>query len=216
MLSTIDSRLIAFIAITGVIASSQSAPVSSSPIASPPAQQQIPIENTLAGQVMKLSPDQIVLKKQDRAIVVLHLSPKTVVWSDLWVKSIPVQVGDRIYAKVSRRPDNSFDVQKMWVNIVSLVGKVSRIEKKAPALQISLENQLLGSMVVNIDPRTLVSRQGKETPYSLHPVELHEGDTVRIIGRQMHNGSAIATKLSLEPPMNNDAQPKIPPSLTSP
>ncbi len=211
-------RLIALVAIAGAIAngSTQAAPVSHSPSASPPTRQQIPVENSLAGEVMKLSPDQIVLKKQDRAVVVLHLSPKTVVWSDLWVKSIPVQVGDHIYANVNRRPDQSFDVQNMWVNIVNLVGKISKVEKKASGLQISLENQLLGSMVVNIDPRMLVNRQGKETPYSVHPVELHQGDTVRIIGRQLHDGSAIATKLIMESPMTNDAQPKISPSLTHP
>lgn len=199
--SKIALRLVAFAVIVGSLAngsSSQSAPVSPTPVSSPPARQQTPVENFVSGEVMKLSPDEIVVKKQDRAIVVLHLSPKTDVWSGLWVKSIPIQVGDQIYADVKRRTDGSFDIQKMWVNIVNLVGNISSVEKKTPGLQINLENPSLGSVVVKIDPRTLVNRQGKETPYSVTPIELHEGEVVRIIGRRLRDGSAIATKLILD------------------
>lgn len=202
VLFKIALRFVVFAAITGAIAngsSSQSAPVSPSSRSSPPAtQQQTPVENFISGEVVKLSPNQIVLKRQDRAIVVLHLSPKTDVWSGLWVKSIPVQVGDRIYADVKRRPDGSFDIRRMWVNIINLVGNISSVEKNPPGLQIGIENRLLGSVVVQIDPRTQVNRQGKETPYSATPVELYKGETVRIIGRRLRDGSAIATKLFLE------------------
>lgn len=201
-------KLIAFVLIAGVIpivcypkanaAPLQAKPVSASPVPSSPLKEETPVENFLSGQVVKVSPDQILLKQQARGIIVLHLLPTTNVWEGLWVKSIPIAVGDQIDARVERRDDGVFDVQKMWVNIISLEGNILSVEKKADGLQFSLLNQFVGTVIVKIEPRTEVTLQGKKATFSNSLIESRAGKLVRIVGRRLRNGSVIATKLLLE------------------
>lgn len=201
-------RLVAFVLIAGAISivcypkanasPLQAKPVSASPVPSPPLKEETPVENFLSGQVVKVTPGHILLKQQARGIIVLHLLPTTKVWEGLWVRSIPIAVGDQIDARVKRRDDGVFDVQKMWVNIISLEGNILSVEKKADGLQFSLLNQFVGTVIVKIEPRTEVTLQGKEATFSNSLIESREGKLVRIVGRRLRNGSVIATKLLFE------------------
>lgn len=171
-------------------------PVKENPVSSPKAQ--TPVENILSGQVVKVSSKEILLKQQDRTNIVLHLLPATDIWEGLWVKSVPIAVGDRIKAKVKRRSDGVFEAQKIWINVINLVGDISKVEKKANGLLLKLQNRYLGSVIVVIDPRTEVTLKGKQVTFSTSPVELHAGEQVRIIGRRLRNGVVIATNLLFE------------------
>lgn len=200
-------RLVAFVLIAGAISivcypkanasPLQAKPVSASPVPSP-LKEETPVEEFLSGQVVKVTPGHILLKQQARGIIVLHLLPTTNVWEGLWVKSIPIAVGDQIDARVKRRNNGVFDVQKMWVNIISLEGNILSVEKKADGLQFSLINQFVGTVIVKIEPRTEVTLQGKEATFSNSLIESREGKPVRIVGRRLRDGSVIATKLLFE------------------
>ena len=190
-------RLVTFVTIAGAIAQKINAtPVQENLVSSPDAQ--IPVENVLSGQVVKVSPKEILLRQQERNDIVLHLLPTTDIWEGLWVKSIPIAVGDHIKAKVARRSNGVFEAQKIWVNVVNLVGDISKVEKKADGLLLNLQNRYLGSVVVAIDPRTEVTLKGKQVTFSTSSVELHAGEQVRIIGRRLRNGVVIATNLLFE------------------
>ncbi len=201
-------RLVAFLLIAGSIpivcypkanaSPLQAKLVSASPVPSPPLKEETPVEDFLSGQVVKVTPGHILLKQQAGSIIVLHLLPTTNVWGGLWVKSIPIAVGDRIDARVKRRNNGVFDVQKMWVNIVSLEGDILSVQKKADGFQLSLLNRFVGTVIVKIEPRTEVTRQGKEVTFSNSLIELRTGKLVRIVGRRLRNGSVIATELLVE------------------
>lgn len=201
-------RLVAFVLVAGAMSEvcypkanaspSQEKPVSASPVPSPPLEK-TPVEKLLSGQVVKVSPNEILLKQQDRGNIVLHLLPTTTIWEGLWVKSIPVAVGDHINARVERRSEGVFDAQNIWINVVNLVGNISNVEKRADGLLLNMQNRFLGSVIVMIDPRTEVTIQkGKQATFGTNPVQLHKGEQVRIIGRRLRNGAVLAIKLLFE------------------
>lgn len=152
-----------------------------------------------SGVVVEATPGGMLIKTSDRGNVVLRLSHATEVWEGLWVGGIPVGAGDRVIAWGRRQADGSLDVAKLWVNIVNLIGPISKTEKGAGGPRLHVRDRHMGSMIVRIDQRTAVpGRNGQRAPFGSEPVDLLQGQRVQVIGRQLGDGSVLATNLLVD------------------
>ncbi len=144
----------------------------------------------VAGKVIQVSSEQVLLETIDHSNIVLHLSPKTFVWKQLWFRNSSIAVGDTVRAEGWREADGSLDVKTLFVNIVNLMGSISSIKQEPGGFQLCLQDRFLGSVLVKVRQQTLVRQ-----PFGNRPVELHQGQLLRVIGRKLKDGSVVAVDL---------------------
>lgn len=147
------------------------------------------------GTVIDVRPDRILVQTAYHGNVTLHLSPETKIWDGLWLNSIPTESGDDVTATVRRRADGSLYVEQLYINIVNLYGSISNLEKTPEGLQFRMQ-QYSRSVTVEIDRRTgVLNEKGRTVAFGDQPVDLRNGQTVRVIGRRLRDGSVVAATL---------------------
>lgn len=147
----------------------------------PPPGASMLIEEYASGPAVAVDTDKLVIKTYDRGDVTLHLSSRTEVWENLYVKDIPIEVGDRITAWGPRRADGSHDVEKLWVNLVNLRGTMSNIKRGTSDLQFTLRDTRRGMFSIIIQQQA--SRVGNGP---------RENQPCQVVGRKLKDGSVLA------------------------
>lgn len=173
----------------------QSLDTSSPPPPPPPPGTSLIVDKYATGEVTEVSRDRILLKTSYGGNVVLRLLPETAVWKGEWNGSLPIEVGDQIKAWGEPRTGGTFDVEKMWVNIVNLRGTISNIERESGGLRLRHHDACQGLFLVKIDQRTLVNRDGRAVTFGSSPIDLREGRHLQIVGLKLKDGSVLATRL---------------------
>lgn len=139
-----------------------------------------------AGQVQLLSP---------WGQVTLLLSPTSQIWKGAWDRAAPIAIADEIKAWGQPQADATFAVERMWVNIVNLIGPISGATPIAGGVRVQQQDRHTGLHTVTIDARTMVEQDGRDRAYSSEVVQLREGQRWQTIGLQVANGSVQATRL---------------------
>jgi hypothetical protein len=185
---------------------SQAAPSISPPpgITAPPPPPVTPtprqvIDNYAGGIATAVSGGQITLSADPgsrSASLYLRLSTSTQIWEGDWNPGLPIEIGDHIDAWGNPRGQDVLDVEKMWVNIVNLMGTISDIRQVQGGLQLQHQDSRMGAHTVLVDQRTLVNRQANpEITYSAAAVSLDVGQFLQVIGLKLKDGTIKATRL---------------------
>lgn len=157
------------------------------------------IQNYAGGNVVTVGENVITLKASpgsSRDTVELHLSASTQIWKGEWNPNAAIEVGDHVDAWGQPEGTNVLDVEKMWVNIVNLMGTISSIKQVQGGLLVQHQDSRTGAHTVIIDQRTIVDSQGSlEITYSNASVALHVGQLLQIIGLRLKDGTIRATRL---------------------
>ncbi len=161
----------------------------------PPPGTSLVIDKFVSGNVVALSLPQIRIRTEAPGDVLLYLSATTDVWEGRFVRTIPIEIGDRLTVwGTPRNGAKAFDVEKLWINIVNLIGPISRIQPEGQGLRFSQRDRHMGATAVRIDPRTLIAGSaGLREPYSSRPIALREAQVIQVIGRRLKDGSVLAT-----------------------
>lgn len=156
------------------------------------------IENYAGGVVLSVTGSTITLRTDSgsrAAQIELHLSSSTRIWEGSWGSSLPIEGGDHIDAWGTPQGTNVLAVEKMWVNIVNLMGTVESVKQAPGGLQVQHQDSRTGTHSVVIDHRTIVDRQeSPEVTYS-SAIVLHPGQFLQIIGLRLKGGTVRATRL---------------------
>ena len=133
---------------------------------------------SVSGRVVSVAPDQIVVMTADQRCVAIPLSLYEI-WDNLWVREIPIEVGDDV-----TEADPGHGTPRLCVNIVNLQGTVSNMRQEADAMLFDVRSEGPRNRVnsVRVEPRARVSGSGAR-----------ESQSVRVIGRRLKGGSVLAT-----------------------
>lgn len=154
------------------------------------------VEKYLGGSVTGVAPGQVKLRSYDGEYV-LRLTAGSQIWKGAWGNNAIIEVGDRIEAWGTRQDGGFFDVERMWVNIVNLIGPVSNIHEATDHLQLTQRDRFRGPLSVLIDSETLVVSNGAQQPYTPGQLHVTEGAAPQIIGLLLKDGSVRATRVFL-------------------
>lgn len=166
----------------------------------PPDAVSVAIENYSSGNAIELSAEKILIQTFE-GDVMLHISPKTEVWEGLWVKEIPIEIGSHIIAWGERQGDGSLLVEKMWVDIVNLLGSILDITEDQDSLQIVIDEKRSGSEIkVVVNERFATSEDGQhKVQFGSEPIVIYKGQIVQVIGRRFEDGTVLATNFLTAP-----------------
>lgn len=134
--------------------------------------------SSVSGRAVSVAVDQVVVSAPDHGCVALQLSSYEV-WDNLWVKNIPIEVGDDIFAS-----DTPFG-PRLYVNIVNLMGIISNVKREGDLLTFDLEYGARygakgGKDRINVDGHARVSGSGPR-----------EGQGGQVVGRRLKDGSVV-------------------------
>lgn len=152
------------------------------------------IENYLGGYASKVAPDNIQLRTYEGDYT-LHLSGTTEIWKGKYDRSAVIEVGDRIEAWGQPRLGGHLDVERMWVNIVNLIGQISDIRQGPGVVYLTHQDRFRGPMSVVVDNSTLVPATAGEAPFAADRIALPEGRRLQIIGLLLKDGTVRATRI---------------------
>jgi hypothetical protein len=110
-------------------------------------------------------------------------------------RAAPIAIADEIKAWGQPQADATFAVERMWVNIVNLIGPISGATTIAGGVRVQQQDRHTELHTVTIDARTIVEQDGRDHTYSSEVMQLREGERWQIIGVQLANGSVQATRL---------------------
>ena len=151
-------------------------------------------EKYLGGWVIGVAPGQLKVRAYDGQYVA-QISKDSEIWKGDWDKNATIEAGDRIEARGTRRDGWYFDVERMWVNIVNLIGPVSNIRETTEHLQLTQQDRFRGPLSVAVDRRTLIVSSGQEQLYAPGQLRLIPGQRPQIIGLLLKDGSVRATRV---------------------
>lgn len=166
----------------------------------PPVGASLVVERFASGSVMEVNDKRILLTNPTRGTLVLHLSRTTAVWKGGWDSGRPIEVGDQVAAWGEPRAGGTeYDVEKMWVNIVNLQGRISNVRQGPSGPQFRLQDRYLGPQQVAMQSTTLINRpDGRETPFGADLVAPRDGQFLQVIGLRLKDGSVQATRVFLD------------------
>lgn len=181
---------------SGQLAQTQPPPGLAPPPTPPSTSQPLqPVANYRDGTVLSVSGDQVVLQTKSRGNVSLQLSSATRIWKGGWNSGLPINVGDHVDAWGTPN-GTGLNVEKMWVNIVNLMGKITSLTSTSGSPQLNFADGRTGNQVVQINQNTIVDQGTKpETTYGSGTVSLQTGQLMQIIGLLLSDGTVQATRL---------------------
>jgi uncharacterized protein DUF5666 len=150
------------------------------------------------GRVVKLDGKTIRIATANEEVD-LEVSPSTVIWDGItWVANIPTEAGDFVTAWGVWNPDHSFAVQKLYINIVNLQGRVSNVSQGTGSGSFIIADQYGKTQRVIVAASSeIYEGAGSGSRYGEKPVLPQNGEDVQVIGREMKDGSVLAVNLSL-------------------
>jgi len=151
------------------------------------------------GHVIKLDSKMIHISTEN-GDVELDISASTVNWDGInWVSNIPTTIGDFITAWGIWNTDHSFTVQRFYVNIENLRGKVSNVIRGSKVASFDVMDQYQQINHINVLPLTEINQGGTGTKSSFqeNPVLPQNGEYVEIVGRALDDGSISAVNITL-------------------
>ncbi len=133
----------------------------------------------VSGRVVLIAPDHIVVQTADKGDVVLYPAYYKV-WNDLWVKDIPIEIGDEITAA-----DTPTGGPVLYVNIVNLIGTISNVRREGDLLLFEMEYEVRytgkrSSNTIKVEQRASVSGSGPR-----------EGQGGQVVGRRLKDGTVL-------------------------
>ncbi|MGI5837583.1 MAG: hypothetical protein ACOX87_13985, partial [Chloroflexota bacterium] len=133
----------------------------------------------VSGRVISMAPDHIVVNTADKGDVVLYPAYYKI-WDDLWVKDIPIELGDEITAA-----DTPTGGPVLYVNIVNLIGTISNVRREGDILLFDMEYNVRyrgerGSATIEVEGRARVSGTGPR-----------EGQGGQVVGRRLKDGNVL-------------------------
>lgn len=133
----------------------------------------------VSGRVVSIAPDHIVVNTADKGDVEPNPSFYRI-WDDLWVKDIPIEVGDEITAA-----DTPTGGPVLYVNIVNLIGTISNVRREGDILLFDMEYDVRysgerGFDTIEVDGRARVSG-----------TEPREGQKGQVAGRRLKDGTVL-------------------------
>ncbi|MGH2459203.1 MAG: hypothetical protein ACRDIY_10085 [Chloroflexota bacterium] len=152
------------------------------------------VEKYLGGWVTGVAPGRVKVRSYDGEYI-LRLAANSQLWKGAWNSNSTVEVGDRVEAWGTRQVGGFFDVERMWVNIVNLIGPVSNIHETANQMQLSQRDRFRGLLSVTIDPQTIVVSNRTQRLYSPGQLRLTAGESAQIIGLLLKDVSVRATRV---------------------
>lgn len=151
------------------------------------------VEEYEDGEVVHVTPKRLVIQTI-YGKVTLHLSSKTEVWENRFVREIPIQSGDRVIAWGKRRKDGSRDVERIWINLANLQGQITSPRALPEGSEFEQHDLRDGRTKVRIDPRTLIAvADTPKQPLKERHVEFAESQFLQVIGRRLNDGTVLAT-----------------------
>lgn len=200
-LKKITLGLVVFVPATQALASDLGVQLSSEdstpPPPLPPQRMSLIVDKYVAGEVVEVNENQIQLKTIHRGNVVLNLSPETAVWKGGWDRDLPIEIDDQIKAWGEPQGKEVFNVEKMWINIVNLLGTISNIrQESSKELQLHHHDSRRNkSHLVRIDYQTKVNQGDQERTFGDNPVDLRDGQFLQVVGLKLKDDSVLATRL---------------------
>ncbi len=191
ILLKVGAGLVAFVPAARLLAAG---PNERTPAPASPAQGPKPIANHVGGTVEKIAPNLLAVKAYNGTFT-LRLSTTSEVWKGKYDRNAIIDVGDRVEAWGQPQPGNNLDVERMWVNIVNLVGPISNIADNASTVALTCRDRHRGSLKVTIDQETLIPNGTQEVRYTQGVLSLQEGKQLQIIGLKLKDGSVRATRV---------------------
>lgn len=154
------------------------------------------LEEFLLGTIHEVHSNRLLVRVQGGSRVNFLFSVETTFWDNRWVKDIPIKPGDEVLARGSLLADRSFEAMELYINMVDLSGVVAAYEvvRDSGSLQL-LDREGTGHRVL-LDPRTSVLSAADDMPSSARTlvplggreVQLAEGQSIQVIGRQTEQG----------------------------
>jgi len=191
ILLKVGAGLVAFVPAARLLAAG---PNEHTPAPASPAEGPKPIVNHVGGTVEKIAPNLLAVKAYNGTFT-LRLSGTSEVWKGKYDRNAIIDVGDRVEAWGQPQPGNNLDVERMWVNIVNLVGPISNVADNASTVALTCRDRHRGSLKVTIDQETLISNGTQEVRYTQGALSLQEGKQLQIIGLKLKDGSVRATRV---------------------
>lgn len=148
----------------------------------------------VGGTVTGVRPGQIQLHSYDGNYT-LQLSAISQIWKGAWDRNATIEAGDRIDASGTRRPGGYFDVERMWVNIVNLIGPVSNAREGTDSVQFTQRDRFRGPISVVIDRQTAVVSNAQKQMFAPGQLHLAQGKVLQTIGVRFKDGSVHATRV---------------------
>lgn len=163
----------------------------------PPSNPTVPDDRIVIGDVVEIGEGSIVVSSTKRGLVTLQIGPETRYWKGRWDSQLPIEVGDHVGGYGEPNEDGTvFDMEQIEVNVVSLRGPVLTVSPTASGLDIVLEESYTGdSILIHVEPDTLVTTESGENTFEKTPIEIKVGDGFHIIGLRLEDGSVLATRL---------------------
>jgi hypothetical protein len=163
----------------------------------PDVAQDVVFENYATGVVREVTADRIILSTARLGDVELRLTPQSVVWKGDYEGTFPIEVGDNI--KAWGQPYDGgrvIDVEKIWVNIINFVGAISSVAATTEGLQFQLfDDRYDLQRLIKFNQRTAVMLpSGEEQAFTDSFIKLSDGQTLRVIGLELQDGSILAAR----------------------
>jgi hypothetical protein len=139
----------------------------------------------------------------------LRLRPDTVYDEGAWTGAIPIEVGDRVLARMGANGE----AESVWTNIAKVEGEVlAVIGGPAAPFQLRMRNarDVLDNRqtwdaghIVQVDPRTLIAlfEEGNRgaptpmTPAAARKIPVSPGDHWLVVGRRLPNDTVLAVSI---------------------
>lgn len=150
-----------------------------------------------SGIIDSVSQNQIVLHNY-KGVVTLHYSNDTLIWDGIdWVAKIGFEIGDRIIAWGKRNDDGSLTCEKLYINIVNFIGKVTEVVENQSSgdftSSLVITERFHGEQKINFVPLTIIDNgeidRRNYKDFSFIP---KKNETIQIIGRTMKDKTTLA------------------------
>lgn len=155
------------------------------------------VEKFVKGRVLEATPQLLVVETPERGEMILLLSPTTTIWDAGLARDIPIESGDGITAWVSPRRRGVCEANRLWVNWVSLQGRVTNLRGDQTGATFEHHTLGRGPLIVAVHPHTQLVTPELSLAFAHSTGILAEGALVQLIGRRLKDGSVLATTVSL-------------------
>lgn len=162
--------------------------------------EQLVIDKYVEGTVTAVAPDRITIAAVDGSSTILHFTPSTEVWEGRWVARIPIEPNDQVIVWGTRQIDGSLSLEKIWVNLVNLIGKSSSIREDGSRIELICNDRYKGEVRVAITEDSFIADSQSATKRSFkdHRIKPTDGQLIQVIGRQSKDGLVLATDVYLD------------------
>ena len=155
-------------------------------------------ENMVEGELLELSPNELLIRQEDGTEITLNLSNDTVYWEGIeWLTVFPVIEGDQITAYGEWTKDlTGFNVDQYYNNRLFLKGIVTYESGETEGYMINQPDQ--DYLIFNLPQRTKLLTHIPEDPRSFKYFKMlpHPGEYIEVVGRKVADPFVVAVSMT--------------------